>query len=547
MRILLIEEDESDARKIRAMLPAHQVDWVRNAALADGVYDMRLEGRGPDLLLMDDALEKAHLDTWGLERAIRYARSEQTRRESEERLGDVLDSSSDLIHTAAPDGRLLYVNRTWRDALGFSPGEVANLRIDDVVVTEHRDAFRRVVERALGGERMSVVDTVFVTKSGRRLVVSGYVTPRFEHGKAVATHGGFRDVTEQRRAEEAQRRLVATLEATADLVAIYTMAGHTVYLNRAGRRLVGISDGAGIAELSVETLHSAEARRHMWEVALPGAIRDGSWTGETTVRGADGKDVPVSQAIVAHQSAQGGVWFLSTIMRDISAWKALDRLKNEFVSTVSHELRTPLTSIRGALGLLDAGVSGELGPRGRELVRVARENCERLIRLINDMLDLDKIEAGRMTLALTTCAPAEIVRAAVSGIAGTADVYGIRLEQVVGSTRSVRADHDRIVQVLLNLISNAIKFSPTGSVVCIRTLDGARGVRFAIENPGPGIEPADRERLFRRFQQLDGADNRQRGGTGLGLVIAKAIVEQHGGEIGFESEPGVKTTFWFEL
>jgi signal transduction histidine kinase len=251
--------------------------------------------------------------------------------------------------------------------------------------------------------------------------------------------------------------------------------------------------------------------------------------------------------LVAHPSAQGGVWFLSTIMRDLSEWKKLDRMKNEFVSTVSHELRTPLTSIRGALGLLEAGVTGALSDKGIDLVHVARENCERLIRLINDMLDLDKIEAGVLSLDLVDLAPADVVQATLDGIAGMAVVYGIRLEQVVASTPMIRVDRDRIVQVLTNLVSNAIKFSPTGSAVSVAVTATNDRVRFAVENPGQGIPTADREKLFRRFQQLDGADNRQRGGTGLGLAIAKAIVEQHEGRIGFESEPGVRTTFWVDL
>jgi len=251
--------------------------------------------------------------------------------------------------------------------------------------------------------------------------------------------------------------------------------------------------------------------------------------------------------LIAHPSTQGGVWFLSTIMRDLTEWKKLDRMKNEFVSTVSHELRTPLTSMRGALGLLEAGVTGPLSDKGIDLVHVAQENCERLIRLINDMLDLDKIEAGSLPLDQVDLSPAEIVQTTLDGIAGMAVVYGIRLEHAINEAPTVHADRDRIIQVLTNLVSNAIKFSPADSVVRVVVTATPELVRMAVENPGKGIPSADRDKLFRRFQQLDGADNRQRGGTGLGLAIAKAIVEQHGGRIGFESEPDVKTTFWFDL
>jgi PAS domain S-box-containing protein len=492
VRVLLV----GDAECVRELL------GPQYAVVADGDYDVRISCDGPTLCVGSTVLDRARLDAEKLDLAVQLAL--------------VLDASGDLIYIASREGRLLYANRAWREALGQAGSVI------DVVVPEHRDAFRRSLDRALSGERVDV-DSVFAGRDGRRLVVSGYLT---------GTHGGFRDVTEQRRAEDAQRRLVATLEATVDLVAIYTMAGDVVYLNHAARRVLG---------------SALQVPQHMWDIAVPVALRDGHWSGETSIRAADGDDIPVSQVLVAHPSAQGGVWFLSTIMRDLSEWKKLDRMKNEFVSTVSHELRTPLTSIRGALGLLEAGVTGQLSDKGLDLVHVARENCERLIRLINDMLDLDKIEAGVLSLDLVDLAPADVVRATLDGIAGMAVVYGIRLEQDIVANSIVHADRDRIVQVLTNFVSNAIKFSPTGSAVSVGVTATTERVRFAVENPGQGIPAADREKLFRRFQQLDGADNRQRGGTGLGLAIAKAIVEQHEGRIGFESEPGVRTTFWFDL
>jgi PAS domain S-box-containing protein len=496
IKVKLVAADAADGDRVRTMLgPQYEV-------VDHGDYDVRIESDGSQLRVGSTALDKGCLDTEKLNLAVQLAL--------------VLDASGDLIYITSDEGRLLYANRAWREALGHPTNVV------DVVVPEFRAAFQRSLDRALAGERVDV-DSVFASRDGRRIVVAGYL---------VGTHGGFRDVTEQRRAEDAQRRLVATLEATVDLVAIYTMAGDIVYLNHAARRILGTTP---------------QLPQHMWDVAVPVALRDGHWAGETSVRGADGGDIPVSQVLVAHPSTQGGVWFLSTIMRDLSEWKKLDRMKNEFVSTVSHELRTPLTSIRGALGLLEAGVTGALSDKGIDLVHVARENCERLIRLINDMLDLDKIEAGVLSLDLLELAPTDIVNATLDGIAGMAVVYGIRLERNIETTIPIRCDRDRIVQVLTNLVSNAIKFSPTGSAVTVAVTATTERLRFAVSNPGQGIPAADREKLFRRFQQLDGADNRARGGTGLGLAIAKAIVEQHDGQIGFESEPNVRTTFWFDL
>jgi signal transduction histidine kinase len=275
----------------------------------------------------------------------------------------------------------------------------------------------------------------------------------------------------------------------------------------------------------------------------------------------DGHEIPVSQVLIAHPSAQGGVWFISTIMRDISEWKRLDEMKSEFVSTVSHELRTPLTSIRGSLGLLEAGVAGVLPAQAHDLIHIARGNTERLIRLINEMLDLDKIEAGKLELHPQPLTPAELVQTAVDEIRPLADLFRVQVDQRVEAHRTFEGDRDRVLQVLLNLLSNAVKFSPAGSVITISALPatgefdseagghiaGRAPVRFVVENPGPGIASRDIVRLFTRFQQLDGSDGRRRGGTGLGLAISKAIVEQHGGQIGVESDPGRTTRFWFEL
>lgn len=236
-----------------------------------------------------------------------------------------------------------------------------------------------------------------------------------------------------------------------------------------------------------------------------------------------------------------------SILRDITEWSRVNRLKNEFVSTVSHELRTPLTSIHGALRLMESGAIQAAAMAN--LVTIARTNCERLIRLINDMLDLDKIEAGKIELRRSMLKPGDLVHTVLDSMRAMADEYSVRLEPAVDASRAFSGDRDRIVQVLTNLVSNAVKFAPTDSTVTVWAQTGATGdkVRFAVTNPGPGIAPSDMGRLFSRFQQIDGSDARRRGGTGLGLTIAKAIVEQHGGTIGVESTPNVLTTFWFEV
>jgi PAS domain S-box-containing protein len=236
------------------------------------------------------------------------------------------------------------------------------------------------------------------------------------------------------------------------------------------------------------------------------------------------------------------------VVRDISERKEVDRLKTEFVSVVSHELRTPLTSIRGSLGLMEGGAVGELPPKARELVGIARQNADRLIRLINDILDLEKIEAGKIQLNIAALDAVQLVERTIAELRAMALQYKVRVTPTFLRRDSVAGDHDRVIQVLTNLVSNALKFSPEDGEVRITVADGTAGfMRFTITDQGPGLNEDQRSRLFARFVQLEAADTRKRGGTGLGLAISRSLVEQQSGRIGVDSEPGKGSAFWFEL
>src|ERR1700723_3544538 len=220
----------------------------------------------------------------------------------------------------------------------------------------------------------------------------------------------------------------------------------------------------------------------------------------------------------------------------------LDTLKDEFISTVSHELRTPLTSIRGALGLLSSGMLGEVNDKASNLLRIALSNSDRLVRLINDILDLERIQSGREPLAFRSVSLAQIVRQAIDGMAPVADAAGV---QLIHDTTQVEiaADPDRLLQVLTNLLSNAVKFSPSNSTISIMLRPGSTGVTLSVIDQGRGI-PADKlEAIFGRFQQVDASDSRQKGGSGLGLAICRTIVLQHTGRIWAERNPIRGSTF----
>ncbi len=234
--------------------------------------------------------------------------------------------------------------------------------------------------------------------------------------------------------------------------------------------------------------------------------------------------------------------------RDITAQREAERMKKEFTSTLSHELRTPLTSIIGSLQLINAGVLGDVPKDMMELTEVAERNGQRLLDLINDILDIEKIESGKLTLNPEIIRVDELVRESMVLNKGFGDRFKVRFEpRGELSTVEVNADRKRLLQVMTNLLSNAAKFSPEGEVVEISTQEDGWSLRIAVHDRGPGIPEAFRSRIFGRFNQADSTTSRQKGGTGLGLAICKRLIEMMRGRIGFDDRPEGGTTFWFEL
>ncbi|HXG72333.1 MAG TPA: PAS domain S-box protein [Gemmatimonadaceae bacterium] len=239
-------------------------------------------------------------------------------------------------------------------------------------------------------------------------------------------------------------------------------------------------------------------------------------------------------------------WAKFIAEQTVERLEEVERLKHGFLSTVSHELRTPLTSIRGSLGLLASGAVGSLTAEVVDVVAIAERNAIRLIALINDILDLERLETGKIELQFSQV-PVEIVlRRAVESLATFGQSRGVVFEAPdVSST--IWADADRVVQVLVNLLSNAVKFSPPDGVVTISVGERDCWVEFRVTDRGRGVPAEHRRAIFERFRQVEISDAREKGGTGLGLAICKSIVEQHGGTIGVESEDGVGSTFWFRV
>ena len=234
------------------------------------------------------------------------------------------------------------------------------------------------------------------------------------------------------------------------------------------------------------------------------------------------------------------------VFRDMTQRREVDRMKNEFVSVVSHELRTPLTSIRGSLGLLAGGALGRLEPAAQSMANVALESTERLTRLINDILDLERIESENVPLDLSTHDALDLITASAVELAAMAQDVDVTIEIGEASGRVV-ADRDRVAQALTNLIGNAVKFSEPGGRVTLCAEPATAEVTFRVIDTGRGIPPDRLEAIFERFQQVDSTDAREKGGTGLGLTISRGIIERHGGRIWAESTVGAGTTVCFTL
>ncbi|MEO8401799.1 MAG: MHYT domain-containing protein [Gammaproteobacteria bacterium] len=235
------------------------------------------------------------------------------------------------------------------------------------------------------------------------------------------------------------------------------------------------------------------------------------------------------------------------VIHDVTEIKKTEKIKNEFVAVVSHELRTPLTSIRGSLGLILGGITGEMPSKMKSLLEIANNNCERLVRLINDILDVEKIEAGKMNFIFTQLDIATVIESAIAVTKSIADKAQIELIFKSTKKMEVRGDYDRLMQVLVNLISNAIRFSRPGQAIRITTSHNEKTTRIAITDQGEGITEEFHSRIFQKFAQANTSNTRSKGGTGLGLSICKAIIERHDGTIDFTSHPGEGACFYFEL
>ncbi len=473
----------------------------------------------------------------------------------------VTESVADGLVTISKDGTIVGVNAAAERMFGYDREELVgrsvlalvpeHLRAASVgMLTNDADALHLSVPRAAEARR----------KDGSSFPVEVAINPARMDGELFYI-SRVTDETERRRAEtaqqeseELQRSVIAALD---EGVLVISPTGHIEQANDSASAILGLPlarivgrnlanlgtisefrfvdrDGAPLMEsdrpVMRTLLHGESVRDH-----VVGLERAG---GERTL-------LSVNSRVIG-EPADAGSRRAVVSFRDVTERLAVEQMKDEFVSVVSHELRTPLTAIRGSLGLLASGRMAALDDSARHMLEIAVANTDRLIRLINDILDIERMQSHRVTLEKTCVSSQQLVDEALSVLAPLADDADIALE-VQGLAGTVWADRDRIVQTLTNLVGNAIKFSEAGSVVEVSAEAAAGSVTFRVADEGRGIPAEHLDQIFGRFSQVDATDSRERGGTGLGLAICKEIVEQHGGRIWVTSTLGGGSTFSFTI
>ena len=350
---------------------------------------------------------------------------------------------------------------------------------------------------------------------------------------AVVVRDGARGADDLERAE-------AILDATGDGMLVFSPDGKLTYFNPAARDIIGprIDDHVDTQATLAEILGT--------EPLLPEGAESTGAAWEATLSEPEHRIVQVRTSPVL--DPEGVPIGTVSNIRDITTEREMAMMKNEFVSTVSHELRTPLTSIKGYVDLIVDGEAGEINEIQREFLEIVQENSDRLVSLINDMLDISRIESGRIHLKVEPIEVSELVVGAAETFKTMADQSSVELvTSVAEDLPRAAGDRDRVGQVLMNLVSNAIKYSPGGGTATIAARSDGENVVVEVSDTGIGIKPEDQAGLFSKFYRVDSSLTRDIGGTGLGLSICKSIVELLGGKIWAESEFGQGSTFGFSL
>jgi PAS domain S-box-containing protein len=524
-------------------------------------FEASVDNKRPEIVLIGGLLITLLLFSvlWVLStsrrRALDFAsRITKSLRESEQRYERAVTGSNDGIWDWELESGHLYYSPRFLEMMGYTQEEFPPV-FASVEKHVHPDDWALVWEALQAHWKQLApfdIEVRFKTKASgyRYFGIKGQATYD-ANGWAVAMAGAVRDVTDRRQAESALRaseqRFRTLVESAPVGIFVMDTKGNHQFFNSNLMELTGLTVQTAAGTGWLNAIHPEDRVRVSREARS--AVMEGRESLlEYRYQKPDGTEVWVSsKATILTDEAGNATGCIGTVF-DLTERMKVERMKSEFISTVSHELRTPLTSIRGALGLVTGGAVGTVPEQALKLLTIAANNSERLARLINDILDIEKLESGKLHFEFQLHELQALVEQVVSANHAYAQQLGVRIEfdaRLPGAMTML--DADRTTQVLTNLLSNAAKFSPSGGKIEVSTRRRDGFLRVEVRDHGPGISEAFQARIFQKFAQADSSDTRVKGGTGLGLNISRTIMERQGGTMGFVSEPGHGAMFYFEL
>ncbi|MBD2460969.1 PAS domain S-box protein [Oscillatoria sp. FACHB-1407] len=543
---------------IGALHRAHDISLRKQAEAAlkktRNELEMRVAERTAELVNVNRQLQAELDDRTHIETALR---------ESQARFAGILEIASDAIIAVDAQQCITLFNQGAEKIFGYTASEAIGQSLDILLPSRFAHAHRHHVSQfgqaphqaRRMGERSEIYGR---RRDGSEFPAEASIS-KLQIGNEIVFTVILRDVSERKQVENERRQAKQALErvsrqnelilnSVGEGLCGLDLQGNITFANPAAARLLGYR----IQELRSQPIHLILPRTVTEDTSFTSSrIYAALQTGlvyhvtDEAFQRRDGTTFPV-EYISTPIREQGEIIGAVVTFRDISDRLVVERMKDEFISVVSHELRTPLTSIHGSLGMLASGLLPADSDKGKRLLQIAVDSTNRLVRLINDILDIERIESGKVTMEKAICNVADLMREAVNVVQAIADKFEVSLE-VVSLTAQIWADPDRIIQTLTNLLSNAIKFSPQGGTVWLTAERTGEEIWMTVKDRGRGI-PADKlDTIFERFQQVDASDSRNHDGTGLGLAICRSIVQQHAGRIWVESVLGEGSTFYVAL
>lgn len=539
---------------IRDITQRKQVEAALRKAKAE--LEIRVAQRTAQLSRANECLQYQLLEQQQTQAALK---------ESEKRYATLAELSPvGIFHTDALEN-CLYVNERWCEIAGLTLEESLAKGWVSAIHPDDRDQVFNEWHLAVQNSLPFRLEYRFQRPDGVITFVFGQaVAQRNPQGELTGFVGTITDITQLKYTEanllESERRWRTLLEQVRLLVIGLDKNGKVEYANPFFLELSGYTQAEVLGKDWLETFVPSSEQQQVQTLFQEIIQQDLPPYYQNSILTKYGEEIIIAWNNTLLQNSSGKAIGMMSIGEDITERYAIARMKDEFISVVSHELRTPLTSIHGALKLLSSGLIDSKSERGERVIAIATESAEHLVRLVNDILELERLESGKISLSKQQFNAADLMNTAVEQMRVMANRAGISLE-VAPQAIEFTADFDRIIQVLTNLLGNAIKFSPQGSTVWLTvqqqgvqeqggisdsSIDYPQ-IQFQVKDQGRGIPANKIETIFERFHQVDASDSRKKGGTGLGLAICQSIVEQHGGKIWADSTLNEGSSFYFTL